>query len=124
VDGTGGTKDESESIDTIQAALDNGINFLNTRDFYGHGHNELLVGKAVKGRRDEAFISVKFGALFHNGQRLGPDLRPAAIKNFINYSLVRLGVKASPISHIPSKKSLERLQRSGCLSARQNVWWK
>ncbi|WPU99957.1 aldo/keto reductase [Mucilaginibacter sp. cycad4] len=84
--------DENESVATIQAALDNGINFLNTGDFYGAGHNELLVGKAVKGRRDDAFISVKFGAIFYNGQWLGLDLRPIAIKNFINYSLVRLGI--------------------------------
>ena len=85
-------KDEAESIATIQAALDNGINFLNTGDFYGSGHNELLVGKAIKGRRDDAFISVKFGAIFYGNQWLGLDLRPIAIKNFINYSLVRLGI--------------------------------
>ncbi|PWK71463.1 aryl-alcohol dehydrogenase-like predicted oxidoreductase [Mucilaginibacter oryzae] len=84
--------DEAESIATINEALDKGINFLNTGDFYGAGHNELLVGKAVKGRRHDAFISVKFGAIFHNGQWLGLDLRPIAIKNFINYSLVRLGI--------------------------------
>ncbi|EHQ28849.1 aldo/keto reductase [Mucilaginibacter paludis] len=84
--------DESESIATIRTALDSGINFLNTGDFYGAGHNELLVGQAIKGRRDEAFISVKFGAIFHNGHWLGLDLRPIAIKNFINYSLVRLGI--------------------------------
>ncbi|ATP55638.1 aldo/keto reductase [Pedobacter ginsengisoli] len=89
----GPTPDETESIATINAALDSGINFLNTGDFYGAGHNELLVGKAIKGRRDDAFISVKFGAFFHNGQWLGLDLRPVAIKNFINYSLTRLGIE-------------------------------
>jgi aryl-alcohol dehydrogenase-like predicted oxidoreductase len=89
----GPAKDEDESIATIQAALDSGINFLNTGDFYGSGHNELLVGKAVKGRRDDAFISVKFGAIVYGGRVLGLDLRPIAIKNFINYSLVRLGIE-------------------------------
>jgi aryl-alcohol dehydrogenase-like predicted oxidoreductase len=84
--------DEAESIATIHEALDKGINFLNTGDFYGAGHNELLVGKAIKGRRDDAFISVKFGAIFHNGHPIGMDLRPIAIKNFINYSLTRLGI--------------------------------
>ncbi len=88
----GVTPDETESIATIREALDEGINFLNTGDFYGAGHNEILVGKAIKGRRDEAFISVKFGAIFHNGHWLGMDLRPIAIKNFVNYSLTRLGI--------------------------------
>ncbi|MCF2488645.1 aldo/keto reductase [Dyadobacter sp. CY347] len=87
------TPDETESIATIHEALDSGINFLNTGDFYGAGHNEMLIGKAIKGRRDDAFISVKFGAIFHNGQWLGMDLRPLAIKNFINYSLTRLGIE-------------------------------
>lgn len=88
----GPVNDESESIATIQMALDNGINFLNTGDFYGSGHNELLVGKAIKSRRDDAFISVKCGAFIYGGQFLGLDLRPIAIRNFINYSLVRLGI--------------------------------
>src|ERR1700710_2197438 len=89
----GPTNDERESIATIQAALDSGINFLNTGDFYGAGHNEMLLGKAIKGRRDDAFVSVKFGAIFYNGQWLGMDLRPMAIKNFINYSLTRLNIE-------------------------------
>ena len=89
----GSTPDEAESIATIHEALDSGINFLNTGDFYGAGHNEMLIGKAIKGRHDDAFISVKFGAIFHNGQPLGMDLRPIAIKNFVNYSLTRLGIE-------------------------------
>ncbi|WP_342646629.1 aldo/keto reductase [Mucilaginibacter sp. CSA2-8R] len=89
----GPTPDETESIATIHEALDNGINFLNTGDFYGAGHNEMLIGRAIKHRRDEAFISVKFGAIFHNGHWLGMDLRPLSIKNFINYSLTRLGIE-------------------------------
>ncbi|AKD56621.1 aldo/keto reductase [Spirosoma radiotolerans] len=89
----GPTPDETEGIATIHEALDHGINFLNTGDFYGAGHNEMLIGKAIKGRRDDAFISVKFGAIFHNGHPIGLDLRPIAIKNFINYSLTRLGIE-------------------------------
>lgn len=90
----GPTPNEAESIATIHEALNSGINFLNTGDFYGAGHNEMLIGKAIKGRRDDAFISVKFGAIFHNGQWLGMDLHPNAIKNFVNYSLTRLGIDA------------------------------
>ncbi|SOE98958.1 Predicted oxidoreductase [Burkholderia sp. OK233] len=87
------TSTVEEGIATIQAALDAGINFLNTGDFYGMGHNELLVGQAIKGRRDQAIISVKFGALRSpSGQMLGIDVRPNAVKNFAAYSLQRLGV--------------------------------
>ena len=84
---------DEEGIATIQAALDAGINFLNTGDFYGMGHNDHLVGQAIKGRRDQALISVKFGALRSpSGQMLGTDVRPNAVKNFAAYSLQRLGV--------------------------------
>ncbi|HMH23258.1 MAG TPA: aldo/keto reductase [Puia sp.] len=94
----GQAKDEAESIATIQAALDNGINFINTADFYGSGHNELLVGRALKGRRDQAVISVKFGVQMTPGGGFGGlDLRPASIKNYITYSLVRLGVETIDI---------------------------
>ncbi len=91
--GVYGPADESESIATIHAALDAGINLIDTGDFYGMGHNELLVGRALAGRRDQALISVKFGALRDpkNGW-LGFDGRPAAVKNFLAYSLTRLGV--------------------------------
>ena len=53
----------------------------------------MLIGKAIRDRRDDAFISVKFGAVFHNGQPIGMELRPVSIKNFVNYSLTRLGIE-------------------------------
>jgi aryl-alcohol dehydrogenase-like predicted oxidoreductase len=88
-----GQTDEKESIATIHAALDVGINLLDTGDFYGMGHNEMLIGRALKDRRDKALISVKFGALRSpDGSWLGVDTRPAAIKNFLSYSLTRLGL--------------------------------
>ena len=84
---------DEEVIATIRAALEAGINFLNTGDFYGMGHNELLVRRAIEGRRAQALISVKFGALRSpSGQMLGVDARPNAVKNFAAYSLQRLGV--------------------------------
>jgi aryl-alcohol dehydrogenase-like predicted oxidoreductase len=89
-----GPSDRAESIATIHAALDVGINLLDTGDFYGMGHNEMLVGEALKGRnRDDAIISVKFGALRDPaGGWSGYDSRPAAIKNFLAYTLKRLDV--------------------------------
>jgi aryl-alcohol dehydrogenase-like predicted oxidoreductase len=96
----GGTKSspDEENIATIQEALDRGINFLDTGDFYGMGHNEMLVGRAIKGRRDKALISVKFGALRSpGGQLLGIDVRPNAVKNFAAYSLQRLGIETIDI---------------------------
>jgi aryl-alcohol dehydrogenase-like predicted oxidoreductase len=88
-----GKSDEAECIATIHAALDAGVNLLDTGDFYAMGANELLIGKALAGRRDRALLSVKFGALRSpDGQFGGVDARPAALKNFLAYSLVRLGV--------------------------------
>ncbi|MDL2397399.1 aldo/keto reductase [Rhizobium mayense] len=89
-----GPSDRAESIATIHAALDAGINLLDTGDFYGMGHNEMLIGEAIKGlKRDDFLISVKFGALRDPaGAWLGYDARPAAIRNFIAYTLQRLGV--------------------------------
>jgi aryl-alcohol dehydrogenase-like predicted oxidoreductase len=88
-----GPADRSESIATVHAALDAGVNLLDTGDFYGMGHNELLLHEALKGRdREEFLISVKFGALRdYEGAFNGYDARPAAVKNFLAYTLRRLG---------------------------------
>ncbi len=86
-------RDDAESVATIQAALDAGITLLNTADFYGSGHNEQIVSRAIRGRRDQAFLSVKFGALFGPaGAFLGLDGRPNSVKAFAAFSLQRLGV--------------------------------
>jgi aryl-alcohol dehydrogenase-like predicted oxidoreductase len=88
-----GPADEAESIATIHAALERGVNLIDTGDFYGAGHNELLIGKALHDRRDRALLSVKFGVLrAPGGAWLGLDTRPAALKSFLTYSLTRLGV--------------------------------
>ena len=88
-----GPADEAESIATIRAALDAGITLLDTGDYYGMGHNELLLRDALEGRRrDQVVISVKFGALRDpQGAWIGFDGRPAAVKTFVAYSLRRLG---------------------------------
>ena len=87
-----GPSDEAESIATIQAAIDSGINLLDTGDFYGMGHNEMLIRRAIEGRRKDVFIAVKFGALRGpEGGFFGHDMRPVAIRNFLAYSLRRLG---------------------------------
>jgi aryl-alcohol dehydrogenase-like predicted oxidoreductase len=92
--GTYGTADRAESIATIHAALDAGITLLDTGDFYGMGHNELLIGDALAGRnRDEVVISVKFGAQRGpDGSFLGYDARPQAVKTALAYTLQRLRV--------------------------------
>src|SRR5712691_4344706 len=87
-----GPSDESESIATIHAALDAGITMLDTGDFYGMGHNEMLIRRAIEGKRKDIFLAVKFGALRGpDGSFNGYDLRPEAVKNFVAYSLRRLG---------------------------------
>ena len=88
-----GQADESESIATIHMALDQGVTLFDTGDFYGMGHNEMLVGRALRGRRDQALLSVKLGGLrAPDGSFIGFDTRPVAVRNFLSYSLVRLGV--------------------------------
>src|SRR5688500_13904668 len=88
-----GPADDAESIATIRAAMDAGITLLDTGDYYGMGHNELLIRDALKQHgRDKAIISVKFGALRDpKGAWLGFDGRPAAVKTFLAYTLRRLG---------------------------------
>jgi aryl-alcohol dehydrogenase-like predicted oxidoreductase len=91
--GAYGPADEAESIATIHAALDSGITLLDTADFYGMGHNEMLLREALRGRaREQVVISDKFGALRDpDGGFLGNDGRPASVKNFLAYTLRRLG---------------------------------
>ncbi|MFC1436403.1 aldo/keto reductase [Streptacidiphilus sp. N1-3] len=90
-----GPADEAESIATVHASLDAGVTLIDTGDFYGMGHNELLIRDALRssGRdRGEVAVSVKFGALRDaDGGWLGNDARPQAVKNFLAYSLRRLG---------------------------------
>jgi aryl-alcohol dehydrogenase-like predicted oxidoreductase len=96
-----GSTNDDESIATIHTAIDRGVTLLDTGDFYGCGHNEMLIGKALKDRRDSpeerlrqrALLSVKFGALRSpDGGWNGTDGRPSSVKNFAAYSLQRLGV--------------------------------
>jgi aryl-alcohol dehydrogenase-like predicted oxidoreductase len=95
--GVYGDADRIESIATIHAALEAGVTLFDTGDFYGMGHNEMLIGEALRSApaalREQALISVKFGALRDPDRNmLGLDGRPAAVKNFAAYSLQRLGV--------------------------------
>jgi aryl-alcohol dehydrogenase-like predicted oxidoreductase len=90
-----GPADDRESVATIHAALDAGLTLLDTGDYYGMGHNELLIRHALQGRnRDQVVISVKCGALRDpKGNWLGIDGRPGAVKNFLAYTLRRLGTE-------------------------------
>jgi aryl-alcohol dehydrogenase-like predicted oxidoreductase len=88
-----GPADSTESIETIRAALDAGITLLDTGDYYAAGHNELLIRDALRGRnREHAVLSVKFGLMRGpDGAIVGNDLRPQAVRNFLAYTLRRLG---------------------------------
>jgi aryl-alcohol dehydrogenase-like predicted oxidoreductase len=88
-----GPADDAESLATLHAAIERGITLLDTGDFYGSGHNEALIGRAIAGHRDRVLLSVKFGALRDpSGGWTGVDNRPVAIRNYLAYSLQRLGV--------------------------------
>ncbi len=89
-----GPADRGESIATLHAALDAGMTLIDTGDFYGMGHNEMLIGEALRGRaREDAVLSVKFGAQRDPSNAwIGYDSRPAAVKTALAYTLRRLGV--------------------------------
>lgn len=88
-----GPADRDESIATLHAALEAGVTLLDTGDFYGMGHNEMLIAEALRGRREQALISVKFGALRDPDMGFrGYDSRPESVRNFVTYSLRRLSV--------------------------------
>ncbi|MFZ1040365.1 MAG: aldo/keto reductase [Anaerolineales bacterium] len=92
--GAYGPSDEAESIATIHAALAAGVNLIDTGDFYGMGHNEMLIRQALQGSsRQQVLLSVKFGGMRDpDGRYLGTDGRPQAVKNFLAYTLKRLGI--------------------------------
>jgi aryl-alcohol dehydrogenase-like predicted oxidoreductase len=90
-----GASDDDESVATIRLAIERGVTLIDTGDFYGMGHNELLIRRGIEGLRDKVQLSVKFGALRGpDGAWFGVDTRPAAVKTFAAYSLKRLGVEA------------------------------
>jgi aryl-alcohol dehydrogenase-like predicted oxidoreductase len=91
--GVYGPSDDAESVATIREAIERGVTLLDTGDFYGMGHNELLIRRAIEGQRGKVQLSVKFGAMRGpDASWLGFDARPAAVKNFAAYSLKRLDV--------------------------------
>ena len=101
--GSKATRNDDQNIETIKAALDAGINYLNTADYYGAGHNELLIREAVKDRKDKPLVAVKFGGLrTPSGGFTGVDTTPNAVKNFAAYTLTRLNVEAIDI-YIPGR---------------------
>ena len=117
-----GPADEAESVATIHAALDAGITLLDTGDYYAVGHNELLIREALRGRqREQAVVSVKFGLMRGpDGSIVGNDLRPAAAKNFLAYTLRRLGTEYVDVYRpgrvfpdVPIEETVGRDRRDG-----------
>ncbi|RBQ15946.1 aldo/keto reductase [Spongiactinospora rosea] len=88
-----GTQDESESLATVHRALDLGVTLLDTADAYGSGANEELVGRAIKGRRDQVVLATKFGVVRQGGRTTGVCGRPDYVRSACEASLRRLGVE-------------------------------
>ncbi len=113
-----GTTEDAESIRAIHAAIDGGVTLIDTGDFYGMGHNEMLIARALgelpPSTREKVLLSVKFGAMrTPSGAWAGFDGRPAAVKNYLAYSLKRLGVAQVSIyrparidDHIPIEETI------------------
>ena len=118
--GAYGKTDDAQSVAAIQAAIERGVTLLDTGDFYGSGHNELLIGKAIAGVRDQVQLSVKFGMLRGPGRSLGGiDARPAAVKNFLGtpwYGSARI------TSTCIVRRAWIRRRRSKTRSARSPIW--
>jgi aryl-alcohol dehydrogenase-like predicted oxidoreductase len=101
-----GPADEAESLQTIHAALDAGVNILDTGDFYAMGHNEMLLARVLKTRRKEAFVCVKFGAMrTPDGGFIGLDMRPAAVKNLPRGSVVGERYPSEQMAWLDSEKA-------------------
>jgi aryl-alcohol dehydrogenase-like predicted oxidoreductase len=104
LEGYYGSSDDEQAVITIQRALDAGLNMIDSADAYGNGHNEALVGRAIRGRRNETFIATKFGIVFDENET-GTDLstgwgftlkingKPAYVRKAVEGSLKRLGVE-------------------------------
>ena len=112
-----GEVDDSKSIAAIRQAIDSGINLIDTAPPYGDGHSEKVVGKAIKGYRNQVIIATKCG-VYRNGQEFIRDLSPATIRKQINKSLSRLGIDTIdlyqihwPDDNVPLKKTVEQLER-------------
>ena len=109
-----GPVDDDESIQSIHACIDLGVNFFDTANVYGAGHSERVLGKAIKGLRDKVVIATKFGNLFDEATRkiTGQDASPAAIRSACDASLVRLGIETIDLLQFhtgayPPDKALE-----------------
>ena len=116
-----GPAEDKESLATIQAALEAGITMIDTGDFYGMGHNEMLIRDALKGgKRDRAFIMVKCGSMRSpDGKIVGDDARPQSIKNFL---AIRCAGSAPITSIFTSRRASIRTCRSRIPSAPSPTW--